>query len=141
MMLVTGGAVAGASALMAAPFRDEIASTARTVLASTGVGRALLSLANASYEEWAAQVGSTFSLGGATRLRLTGVTAFPDGGTRPSGIRRRSFAAVFDPVGRGVSVAPDLIYTAVHPEYGPLPLFLNATNNPQAPGRMIAVFG
>lgn len=140
MMLITGGAIAGASALIAAPFREEIAATARQVLTSTSLGRGLVSLANAGYEEWAAQVGSVFTLNGGTRLTLAGVRPLPSAGTRPAGLgRNRAFVAVFDP-GRGQSAVPDLIYAASHPEYGPLPLFLSATSDPGAPRRMLAVF-
>lgn len=140
MMLVTGGAVAGAGALIAAPFRAEIAATARQVLTSVPLGRGLLSLADAGYDEWAAQVGSVFALGGGTRITLAGVRPLPSSGTRPAGLRRdRAFVAVFDSP-RGQSLAGDLIYTANHPEYGPLPLFLSPTSDARTPGRMLAVF-
>ena len=139
MMLVTGGAVAGASALIAAPFREKIASKARELVVSTGVGRGMLSLASANYDEWMAQVGSTFTLGGRTSIQLVGVRALPTSGARPSGVRTQSFVALFDPVARQ-SVAPDLIYTATHPIYGPMPLYLAATSDARTPGRMAAVF-
>jgi hypothetical protein len=140
MMLITGGAIAGAGALIAAPFREEIAATAREVLIGTPLGRAFVSLADAGYEEWAAQVGSVFTLGDGTRLTLTGVRPLPSAGTRPAGLGRdRAFVAVFDP-GRGQSAAPDLIHAASHPEYGPLPLFLSAASDPRTPRRMLAVF-
>lgn len=140
MMLITGGAIAGAGALIAAPFRAEIAATARRVLTSVPLGRGLLSLANAGYEEWAAQVGSVFTLGGGTRITLAGVRPLPSSGTRPAGLGRdRAFVAVFEPA-RGQSLAGDLIYTANHSEYGPLPLFLSAASDARTPGRMLAVF-
>ena len=125
MMLITGGAIAGAGALIAAPFREEIAATARQVLTSTPLGRGLVSLANAGYEEWSAQVGSVFTLGDGTRLTLAGVRAFPSAGRRPrSAVTGRSWPC-FD-AGSGRNVAPDLIQTANHADYGPLPLFLSA---------------
>ncbi|HVQ07943.1 MAG TPA: hypothetical protein VMS43_05870 [Allosphingosinicella sp.] len=139
MMLMTGGAIAGAGALIAAPFREEIAATARRVLTSTSLGRGFVSLANAGYEEWAAQVGSVFTLGDGTRLTLAGVRAFPSAGLRPRGGRDRAFVALFDAAG-GRSPAPDLIQMANHAQYGPLPLFLSATGDPRTPGRMLAVF-
>jgi len=140
MMLVTGGAVAGAGALIAAPFREKIVATAREALTSTRLGRGLLSLAHAGYEEWAAQVGSVFTLGGGTRITLAGVRPLPSSGTRPAGLGRdRAFVAVFEPA-RGQSLAGDLIYTAIHREYGPLPLFLSAGGDARTPGRMLAVF-
>jgi hypothetical protein len=77
MMLITGGAIAGAGALIAAPFREEIAATARQVLTSTPLGRGFVSLADAGYEEWGRQVGSVFTLGDGTRLTLAGVRARP----------------------------------------------------------------
>lgn len=141
MMLVTGGAVAGAGALIAAPFRDEITDAARKVVASTPLGRGMLSLANAGYEEWLAQVGTVFSLGGSSRATLVGVRAFPSGNTpRAQGMRSPGFAAFFDLPARQ-SIAPDLIYTAVHPQYGPLPLYLSAAADRRTPNRMVAVFG
>jgi hypothetical protein len=144
MMLVTGGAVAGASALMAAPFRDEIASKARELVVSTGVGRGMLSLATATYDEWLTQVGSTFSLGARNSIQLVGVRPLPTSGARPQGVRGQGFVALFDPVtamARQATIAPDLIYTATHPTYGPMPLFLSATSDSRTPGRMAAVFG
>src|ERR1043165_760648 len=73
MMLVAGGAVATAGALMAAPFRDELKAAGRKAVASTGVGRGLLSLAAGSSDEWKSEVGATFSLGGNTSMRLLGI--------------------------------------------------------------------
>jgi uncharacterized protein DUF6916 len=100
----------------------------------------MLSLADGSYEEWMAQVGAAFSVGGGTVLRLAGVQAFAAAGARPMGLARsRAFVALFDPVG-GATMAPDLIYTVNHREYGPLQIFLSASTNTRTPARMIAVF-
>lgn len=139
MMLVAGGAVAGASALIAAPYRTKIKRVARRVMVNTGVGRGLLSLGNASYDEWLNEVGATFSLGGGTNMRLVGVRALPTSGAKPDGVRTQGFAAFFDPTG-SQSIAPDLIYTAFHSSYGATLLFLAGTRDPQAPQRMVAVF-
>ena len=139
MMLVAGGAVAGAGALVAAPFREEITGGIRDVVVGTGTGRSLLSLTNASYEEWESVVGTSFSLGGSTSLQLAGVRALPTSGAIPQGVRRQAFAAFFDPAGGG-SVAPDLIYTATHSVYGPTQIYLAATSDRRTPGRMVAVF-
>ena len=105
MMLVAGGAVAGASALIAAPYRTKIKRVARRVMVNTGVGRGLLSLGNASYDEWLNEVGATFSLGGGTNMRLVGVRALPTYGARPDGVRTQGFAAFFDPTCGGVSIS------------------------------------
>ncbi len=138
MMLVAGGAVACAGALVAAPFRGPIKSVARRVLAGTGPGQGMLSLADGTYDEWLNQVGATFSLGGRTSLKLVGVRALTSSGA-PSGVRAQAFAAFFDPPA-GQSVAPDLIYSAVHPTYGPLPLYLANAGRPNSPRRMVAIF-
>ena len=139
MMLVTGAAVAGAGALIAAPNRTRIKRVARRIMVNTGVGRGFLSLGNATYEEWLNEVGATFSLGGSTNMRLVGVRALPTSGAKPDGVRTQGFAAFFDPAG-SQSIAPDLIYTVFHSSYGATLLFLAGTGDPQAPRRMVAVF-
>jgi hypothetical protein len=139
MMLVTGGAVAGAGALIAAPFRDEIKSAARKAIVNSGVGTGLLSLGTANYDEWLSVVGSTFGLGGRTNVTLVGVRALPTSGDKPQGVRTQGFAAFFDPAGNQ-TVAPDLIYTATHSTYGPTQLFLAAAGGARTPHRMVAVF-
>lgn len=139
MMMVTGGAVAGAGALLAAPFRDEIKGAARKALVNSGVGAGLLSLGTANYDEWLSVVGTTFSLGGRTEVELVGVRALPTSGDKPQGIRTQGFAAFFDPA-RNQSIAPDLIYTATHSTYGPTQLFLAAAADARTPHRMVAVF-
>lgn len=139
MMLATGGAVAGAGALIAAPFRDDIKVGARLVAQNIPGVRSLLSLADANYDEWLSVVGSTFSLGGGTNVQLVGVRALPTSGDKPSGVRGQGFAAFFDPA-KNSSVSPDLIYTATTSQYGPTQLYLAATSNPRTPGRMVAVF-
>ncbi len=139
MMLVAGGVVAGAGALLAAPMRGKIRNVARRMMVNSGVGRGFLSLANATYEEWLNEVGATFTLGGRTSLRLAGVRALPTMGAKPQGVRTQGFAAFFDPMG-AQQVAPNLIYTATHPSYGPMQIFLAGTSDSRTPGRMVAVF-
>ena len=139
MMLATGGAVAGASALVAAQFSEDIRIAARDVVANIPGGRTLLSLGDAGYDEWLTVVGSSFSLGGRTNVQLVGVRALPTSGSKPQGVRSQGFAAFFDPA-KGQTVAPDLIYTATHNQYGPTQLYLAATSDQRTPGRMVAVF-
>ena len=116
MMLITGGAVAGAGALIAAPFREEIAATARAGADEhADRARGLLSLANAGYEEWAAQVGSIFALGDGTRLHLgrrPGLPVARNAARAASAATARSSPCSIRPGGQ--SVAPDLIHTASH---------------------------
>ncbi len=139
MMLLAGGAFAGASALMAAPYRRSIKQVARRVVASTSLGRSFLSLANANYDEWANEVGATFSLGGRTNMELVGVRPLPTSGARPDNVRAQGFAAFFEPSG-GQSVAPNLMYTVYHSSYGAMLLFLGGSADPATPRRMVAVF-
>lgn len=139
MLLVLGGAVAAAGAFAAAPFRNIVTQRAREMLVASPRLRGLVSLANGSFEEWQAQVGSRFAIGGGQMIQLSGVRALASAGARPAGVgRARAFAAFFDPVGGGV--APDLIYTANHNQYGPLQIFLSAAPAQRTPGRMLAVF-
>jgi hypothetical protein len=139
MIMVTGGAVAGAGALLAAPFRDEIKGAARKAVVNSGLGTGLLSLGTANYDEWLSVVGSTFGLGGRANVTLVGVRALPTSGDKPQGVRTQGFAAFFDPQGHQ-TVAPDLIYTATHSTYGPTQLFLASAADARTPNRMIAVF-
>lgn len=138
MLLVTGGAVAGASALVAAPFRESIKSVGRTLTVNSSAP-GFQSLASGSYEQWLNEVGASFALGGASRVKLVGVRALPTYGVKPQGVRAQGFAAFFEP-SAGQSIAPDLIYTATHSSYGPMPLFLARSNDARTPNRMVAVF-
>jgi hypothetical protein len=73
-------------------------------------------------------------------MRLAGVRPMASEGPRPMSVARRSaFVAMFDVLG-GQTVAGDLIYTASHPQYGPLQIFLSASADPRTPGRVLAVF-
>jgi hypothetical protein len=140
VLLVTGGAAVAAGAVLASPLRTSVERGARELAVAQPWLRPMLSLANASYDEWAAQVGSVFAIGGATGMRLAGVQALNSGGVRPSSlVRTQAFVAMFDPIGGG-TMAGDLIYTANHPQYGPLAIFLQASADARTPARMLAVF-
>lgn len=139
VLLVMGGAVAAAGAFAAIPFRAVITQKARQLVVAMPQLRRLVSLANGSYEEWQAQVGSRFAIGGGQVMQLSGVRALPSAGARPADLgRSRAFVAFFDPLGG--TMAPDLIYTANHAQYGPLQIFLSAAPAQRAAGRMLAVF-
>lgn len=133
-----GAAVAGIAVAALTPLGNPVKGKAREVLAGSGWGRSLLSLADGTMAEWQAQVGSTFAVGGGTTMRLAGVRAMSSGGARPMGVTRRAaFAAYFEVLG-GQSLPGELIYTASHPQYGPLQIFLSESGS--APRRMLAVF-
>ena len=141
LLLVLGGGASVVGAAMLSPFRAAVFRSARELVARQPVLRRMfLSLANAGYEEWMGQVGTIFSIGGGTRMKLAGVQAFSAIGTRPISLPRdRAFLAAFD-VLNGQTMAGDLIYTANHPQYGPFQIFLSASADPRTPGRMMAVF-
>ena len=136
--VVVGLAGLAVTAVAAATvFRPSAGERARRVLAGNAFTRRFLSLASAEQAEWATQVGSDFAIEGGYRLRLAGVRSLNSEGRRPANVaRRRAFVAVFDVLG-GMTMPGDLIYTARHAQYGALPLFLAATDDPR---RMLAVF-
>ena len=136
-----GGVTVGAVALMATPFRSVIAAATREMVSSQPLlGRLLLSLADAGYDEWLDQVGSIFAVGGGTSMKLVAVTPFDTVGTRPAGLGRdRAFIAKFD-VQNGGTMAGDLIYTATNPRYGAFSIFLSGSSDPALRNRMTAVF-
>jgi hypothetical protein len=134
------GTAAASAALMALPYRAVIALTFRDLVRQQPVlRRMLLSLADAGLEEWQDQIGTTFTVGGGTSLKLVGVSAMRSVGTRPLRVTRsQAFLAMFDVQNRG-TMAGDLIYTAMHPRYGAFSIFLQASD-PRLPHRMTALF-
>jgi hypothetical protein len=141
LLIGASGATVAAAALVSVPFRAVIGNGARDLVRNQpALRRLLLSLGDAGYAEWADQVGSLFSVGGGTALKLVAVTAMASGGQRPSNLGRGSaFLAKFD-VQNGATMAGDLIYTANHPSYGPFRIFLSASADPRLPHRMTALF-
>jgi hypothetical protein len=136
MIFIVGGAVTAVGALLAAPYKALIDSQVGGLL-GTAAAKRTINLATAGYNDWLAQVGTTFT-GGGYSLKLAGIAPLLSTGVRPAGLRDRAFAANFD-VAAGRTMAGDLIYTINHPQYGPLQVFLSATGS-QTPARMIAVF-
>ena len=136
-----GSAITATTAVMLSPLRTVISLTARDMVRSQPTLRSLLlSLADAGYEEWLDQVGTIFTIGGGTSLKLVAVSAFNTLGTRPMRLSRTSaFVAKFD-VQNGGTMAGDLIYTASHPRYGAMRIFLSASADPRLPYRMTALF-
>ena len=139
MMLITGGAVAGASALMAAPFRGKIKRVARRVVASTELGRAVLNLADGTYQEWLNEVGATFSISAIRNMQLVGVRPLPTSGAKPDNVRQQGFVAMFDPVG-SQAITPNALYALYHSSYGAMLIYLSRSTDPATPRRVLAVF-
>lgn len=136
-MLVLGGGVVCAGAVAAMPLRNPVAANLRQMLVAQSWARRFLSLASAGYGEWLEQVGSVFTVAGGYRIKLAGVRPLPSEGERPLHVGRdQAFLAVFE-VMDGGTMAGDLIYTANHPQYGSLPIFLSES---ATPNRMHAVF-
>jgi len=135
-ILIGAAGLAVAGIIATARLVPSVEQRTRRMLASNRFTRQFLSLAEAEQAEWAAQVGSVFTIEGGYRLKLAGVQPLPSTGRRPAELRDRAFAAVFEVLG-GATMSGDLIYTASHSQYGSLPLFLSVTGSPS---RMIAVF-
>lgn len=141
--LLVGLGIAGTAtaALLALPFRAVIALTARDLVRSQPIlRRMLLSLADANYDEWRDQIGTTFIVVGGNQMKLVAVSPLASTGTRPLRATRDSaFVAKFD-VQNGGTMAGDLIYNVMHPSYGGFAIFLSASTDPRLPHRMNALF-
>ncbi|MGZ8337368.1 MAG: DUF6916 family protein [Allosphingosinicella sp.] len=136
--LLIGAAGAAIVTVVALPtWRPLSGERTRRLLAGNPLTRRFVSLGNAGMREWEAQIGAAFTASGGYRLRLAGVRPLTSRGARPPSVRRRrAFLAVFD-IADGRTMASDLIYTLAHADYGPMPLFLTASDSP---ARMHAVF-
>ena len=128
-------------AFLAPTLSPGVSRQARSLAVRSGVGRRFFSLDYAIMAEWTEMVGSTFQVTGGYALKLVGVSPLLSGGARPWNLGRdRAFLAVFDVLG-GLTMAGDLIYSARHPRYGELQVFLSAAGEAATLGRrMHAVF-
>jgi hypothetical protein len=137
VLFVAGGAALAAGAVFAAPVRELIVSASQSLI-NGAPPRTMVNLATASYEQWLAQVNTSFAVSGGNPLKLLGVEPLNSTGQRPGGLRARAFALAFNVSGGG-TMAGDLIYTINHPQYGALRIFLTSAD-PGTPTRMLAVF-
>jgi hypothetical protein len=128
-------------ALLAPALSPGVGRQARSLAVRSGLGRRFFSLDYASIAEWTEMVGSTFQVTGGYALKLVGVRPLISTGHRPWNLGRdRAFLAVFDVLG-GLTMADDLIYSARHPRYGAIQMYLNAAGDTATLGRrMHAVF-
>jgi hypothetical protein len=121
-----------------------VAATQRTggadffarLLRPVGLGQRGVPLASASYDDWALQVGSSFTAQTGQVLKLADVQKFPERGNRPENMRN-PFVARFD-VSKGAALADSEIYRVSHPEGGTFDLMLQS-GDPSKPMRMLAV--
>jgi hypothetical protein len=130
---MAGAAVAGTVAVQKSGGAEAFAR----LLRPHGQGRPGAWLAKATSDDWALQIGSTFTAHSGHVLKLIDVQRFPQKGTRPKGLRDRAFVARFDVV-KGGKMPGNTVYRVNH-KRGPFNLFLDA-ENPTRVRRMTAVF-
>lgn len=126
--VVAGAAGLGVVALAANAVTRAPSGPAQTSTTASFVARR--PLLEAARADWESQIGSIFRVIGGYRLRLTGTRPFPSADSRPAGVRRRGFMAVFE-VLDGQTMAGDLIYGMWQREYGGMQLFLSNSGSPR----------
>jgi hypothetical protein len=97
-------------------------------------------LANASVDDWALKIGSTFTTSTGHTFKLTDVRQFGGQGKRPAGLRDRPFVAGFQVVS-GPATLPKEITLAVTGSDGQSFDMFNTAGSRDKPDRRIAVFG
>lgn len=88
-------------------------------------------MAEASFEQWSAAIGSLFfasTEAGPIALKLLSVTGLPIVGSRPSTLRKQPFEALFEPEGSERLPAGDRLYSVRHPGHGTFNLYFSATH-------------
>ena len=141
MFVALGGFAAAAIAVVSRPLQNLVTQATRNLVSSQPtLRRMFLSLADGSYQEWADQVGTIFSVGGGAMMKLVAVEPFYRAGVRPANVTRSlAFMAKFDLLNH-VTLPGDLIYLATNPSYGTFRIFLSASSDPRQPQRMNALF-
>jgi uncharacterized protein DUF6916 len=101
--------------------------------------RQFAALPNAGMDEWSRHVGSTFLVAGGVAARLAQVEPLLSKGRRPSGLRDRAFAVVFESAGETLP-AGDRIYDISHAEAGKAKVYFSACAGQCGGHRLQAVF-
>lgn len=101
-----------------------------------GRGRRQVALHTAAKDDWAAQVGTTFTAETGQLLELTDVQGFPEKNKRPDGLRESGFVARFE-IKRGGPLPGDQILRFAHAEGGTFDMVLASGSEPL---RMSAIF-
>lgn len=132
--------VAGTAAVggVAATQRFTSAETLEEILRPLQLGRRGVNLGTANADDWALQVGSTFTAHTGHLLKLVDVQAFRADKSRPAGLRDKAFVARFD-VAEGGAMSGSDLYRMNHPEGGTFEMLLTG-GVPGKPLRMLAVF-
>ena len=132
---VAGTATVGG---IAAAQRFTSAETFAEILRPVQLGRRGVPLGVAEADDWALQVGSTFTAHTGHLLKLVDVQRFREDKGRPAGLRSRAFVSRFDVIEGGAMPGAD-IYRVNHPEGGVFDVLLTG-GIPGTPLRMLAVF-
>ena len=135
--MVLGLAGATTVGSVSAAFQFTSADGLAEILRPVGRGRRNVPLGTATFEDWALQEGSLFTLDSGTVLQLVDVQAFPVDRGRPAELRQRAFVARFD-VKEGGPLSDSRTYRLNHDEGGMFDLLL-AHGAPEMPLRMLAV--
>jgi hypothetical protein len=114
------------------------AGTFAELLRPIGLGRSGVLLATANKDDWALQVGTTFTASTGHVLKLVDVQGFAEKGKRPANLRKQAFVARFDITSGGELPGAQLLNVS-HKEGGTFDMFLTG-GNPARPLRMLAVF-
>lgn len=113
---------------------DDIEGKLRPI----GRGRHNVHLASATYDDWAIQKGSFFTLDTGDVVKLVDVQAFPDYPGRPNNLRPGAFLNTFE-VQQGARPTVERIYRLAHKEGGEFDLFLNLASGNE--DHLLAVLG
>ena len=101
--------------------------------------RQFTSLAHAGADEWTRQIGAEFALAGGIVARLAEVTPLRSPGRRPSGLRDRAFAVVFESAGATLP-AGDRMLDVSHSAGSDMKVYFSACGDKCGSHRLQAVF-
>lgn len=132
---LAGGAIAAGGIAVQ---RTGGAETFAELLRSRGSGRRGVFLATADKDDWALQVGSSFTASTGHVLKLVDVQGFVERGRRPAGLRKQAFVTRFD-ITSGGQLPGSQLLTVSHEEGGTFGILMSNAN-PARPLRMLAVF-
>lgn len=115
-----GGLAAVAMAAKNSAIVTRSTSLARSIL---GGRTRRVSLATGDMADWQAAVGMNFGIADYLTMKLIGVRSLGPAETRPAGVRRQAFVAVFE-LPAFEQLPGNLIYSVSNPTYGAIDLFL-----------------
>lgn len=134
--MIAGAGGAAAAAAVGIAGSDAVSDFASSLKGAPAKGGGNVALSSGGYADWLAQVGTNFTVSSGQVLRLSGVSAWPNNGPRPAGLRGQAFVARFDL--RTGSKLADKIHRVAHPTGGTFDIFL--TNSEKKGAKLLAVF-